>query len=129
MHVNALLALGCYAAIARADVADNLEDASSSVGSAATEASSSAASVVESVTSSAIDRPTFTVGSLLSQLILKLTHHTAHHPQSSFPRAVHQRLGIEMASFPREEGEHRRRVAVRWHVERGGTHRPPRYLG
>ena len=58
---SSIVALGCYAAIARADVADSLEDASSSVGSAATEASSSVQSVVESVTSSMVDQPTFTV--------------------------------------------------------------------
>ena len=61
MRVTALLALGCYAAIARADVADDAEDAASSVSSAATEASSSATSVVESVTSSAVSKPSFTV--------------------------------------------------------------------
>lgn len=55
MRVNALLALGAYAAIARADVADDLEDS-------AAEASSSVNSVVESVTSSVADKPTFTVG-------------------------------------------------------------------
>jgi len=64
MRVTALLAIGC-AAIARADVADNLEDASSSVGSAATEATSSVGSVVESVTSSAVDKPTFTVSATI----------------------------------------------------------------
>lgn len=54
MRAAALLALGCYAAFSKADVVDDLEDT-------ATEASSSVASVVESVTSSAVDQPTFTV--------------------------------------------------------------------
>ena len=54
MRVTSLLALGCYAAFARADVADDLEDS-------AAEASSSVASVVESATSSVVDKPTFTV--------------------------------------------------------------------
>lgn len=54
MRVAALLALGCYAAIASADVVDDIEDTAEDV-------SSSAASVVESVTSSAVDKPTFTV--------------------------------------------------------------------
>lgn len=61
MRVAALLALGCYAAIARADVADDAEEAASSLSSAAEEATSSAESVVESVTSSAVEKPTFTV--------------------------------------------------------------------
>lgn len=50
MRVTALLALGCYAAVCRGDVADDVDEVSSSV-----------ASVVESVTSSAVDKPTFTV--------------------------------------------------------------------
>ena len=54
MRVTSLLALGCYAAFARADVADDLEDS-------AAEASSSVTSVVESATSSVVDKPTFTV--------------------------------------------------------------------
>lgn len=59
MRATALLALGCYAATARA--VDDLEDAGSSVSSAAAEASSSVASIIESVTSSAVSKPTFTV--------------------------------------------------------------------
>lgn len=55
MRFTPLLALGCYVAIASADVVEDVE-------SAAAEASSSAASVVESVTSSAVEKPTFTVG-------------------------------------------------------------------
>ena len=54
MRATLLTALGCYAALAHADAAD-------SVSSAATEASSSVASVVESVSSSLIEKPTFTV--------------------------------------------------------------------
>lgn len=54
MRVNALLALACSAAIARADILDDVEDA-------AEEVSSSVASVVESVTTSAVEKPTFTV--------------------------------------------------------------------
>lgn len=54
MRVTTLLALGLSAAVARADVLDDLEDS-------ATEASSSVKSVVESVTSSAVSKPTFTV--------------------------------------------------------------------
>lgn len=54
MRVSALLALGVYAAVSRADVVEDLEDT-------ATEASSSIASAVESVTSSAVSKPTFTV--------------------------------------------------------------------
>lgn len=73
MRAAALLALGCYAAIARADVADTLEDASSSVVSAATDASSSVGSVVESVTSSAVDKPTFTV-SIVIGFVLRSDH-------------------------------------------------------
>lgn len=53
MRVTSLLALGCYAAISRADVLDDVEDA-------ANEASSSVASAAESVTSSAVAKPTFT---------------------------------------------------------------------
>ncbi|KAK3706297.1 hypothetical protein LTR37_012812 [Vermiconidia calcicola] len=53
MRVTAVLALGCYAAVARAHIHDDVE-------SAATEATSSVESVVESVTSSAADKPTFT---------------------------------------------------------------------
>ena len=61
MRVAALLALGCYAAIARADVLDDVEEAASSVSSGAEDATSSVESVVESVTSSAVEKPTFTV--------------------------------------------------------------------
>ena len=61
MRVTALLALGCYAAIARADVLDDIEDAGESVQSVAEEATSSVESVVESVTSSMVEKPTFTV--------------------------------------------------------------------
>jgi calnexin len=56
MRVTSLLALGCYAAIASADV---VEDAEAVVD----EATSSVESVVESVTSSMVDVPTFTVSS------------------------------------------------------------------
>ena len=61
VNVNALLALACSAAIARAQDA---EDAASSVSSAADEAASSVESVVESVTSSAVAKPTFTVSAM-----------------------------------------------------------------
>jgi calnexin len=57
MRVTALLALGCYAAIARAEVAEDVADA-------AAEASSSVGSIIESVTSSAVDKPTFTVSAI-----------------------------------------------------------------
>lgn len=62
MRVNALLALGLCAAVSRADVLDDIEDA-------ATEATSSVASVVESVTSSAVSKPTFTVSLCSEQLV------------------------------------------------------------
>ena len=55
MRVTALLALGCYAAIAHAK--DEVDDDTGIV----SEASSSVASAVESVTSSAVEKPTFTV--------------------------------------------------------------------
>ena len=58
MRATALLALGCYAAFAAAADDDSVAD---SLNEAAAEVSSSAASVVESVTSSAVDKPTFTV--------------------------------------------------------------------
>ncbi len=65
MRVSALLALACTAAIARADVIedaqDAVEDAASSVSSGVEDASSSVASVVESVTTSNVEKPTFTV--------------------------------------------------------------------
>ena len=61
MRVAGLLALGCYAAVACADVLDDIEDVGSSVSSAAEEATSSAASMVESVTQSLEEKPTFTV--------------------------------------------------------------------
>jgi len=54
MRVNALLALGAYAALSKADLADEISDSLN-------EASSSVGSVVESVTSSAVSKPTFTV--------------------------------------------------------------------
>lgn len=54
MRVSTLLTLGCAAVLSRADVLDDIEDAGA-------EASSSVASVVESVTSSAVEKPTFTV--------------------------------------------------------------------
>nr|POF25991.1 calnexin like [Quercus suber] len=62
MRVTSLVALGCYAAIARADVVDDLEDATSSV-----------ASVVESVTSSAISKPTFTPTALKAPFLEQFT--------------------------------------------------------
>ncbi|KAK5124290.1 hypothetical protein LTR85_001993 [Meristemomyces frigidus] len=71
MRVNAILALGCYAAIAHAQ--DDLEDAGSSVSSAATEATSSVGSVVESVTSSAVDKPTFTPTTLKAPFLEQFT--------------------------------------------------------
>ena len=55
MRAASLLALGCYAAVAQSkDVLDDIDDS-------AAEASSSVASAVESVTSSAVEKPTFTV--------------------------------------------------------------------
>jgi calnexin len=55
MRAASILALGCYAAVSSAkDILDDIEDS-------AQEASSSVASAVESVTSSAIEKPTFTV--------------------------------------------------------------------
>lgn len=60
MRAASLLALGCYAAIASADVSDSVE-------SVATEATSSVESVVGSVTSSAVDKPTFTVRAVRSE--------------------------------------------------------------
>ena len=55
MRAASILALGCYAAVASAkDVLEDIEDS-------AQEASSSVASAVESVTSSAVEKPTFTV--------------------------------------------------------------------
>ncbi|EMC95130.1 hypothetical protein BAUCODRAFT_35122 [Baudoinia panamericana UAMH 10762] len=71
MRVTALVALGCYAAIARAQ--EDLEDAGSSVSSAATEVSSSVASVVESVTSSAVSKPTFTPTTLKAPFLEQFT--------------------------------------------------------
>ncbi|KAI7157187.1 Calnexin [Hortaea werneckii] len=66
MRVTSLLALGCYAAFARADVADDLEDS-------AAEASSSVASVVESATSSVVDKPTFTPTTLKAPFLEQFT--------------------------------------------------------
>jgi calnexin len=55
MRAASIIALGCYAAVSSAkDILDDIEDS-------AQEASSSVASAVESVTSSAIEKPTFTV--------------------------------------------------------------------
>lgn len=55
MRAASILALGCYAAVSSAkDILDDIEDS-------AQEASSSVASAVESVTSSAVEKPTFTV--------------------------------------------------------------------
>ncbi|KAI7118816.1 Calnexin, partial [Hortaea werneckii] len=66
MRVTSILALGCYAAFARADVADDLEDS-------AAEASSSVASVVESATSSVVDKPTFTPTTLKAPFLEQFT--------------------------------------------------------
>jgi calnexin len=55
MRAASILALGCYAAVSSAkDILDDIEES-------AQEATSSVASAVESVTSSAIEKPTFTV--------------------------------------------------------------------
>ena len=65
MRAAALFALACSAAIARADVLEDISDAAgdaaASVQSVAEEVTSSAASVVQSVTTSAVEKPTFTV--------------------------------------------------------------------
>ncbi|KAK5135369.1 hypothetical protein LTR08_005311 [Meristemomyces frigidus] len=71
MRVTALLALGSYAAIARAQ--DGLADAASSASSAAGEASSSVGSVVESVTSSAVSKLTFTPTTLKAPFLEQFT--------------------------------------------------------
>ena len=85
MRVNALIALGSYAAIAQAQ--DGLADAASSVSSAAGEASSSVGSVVESVTSSAISKPTFTVSTANGSptRVPLIDTSLAHHIEGTFP--------------------------------------------
>ncbi|KAK1090757.1 hypothetical protein LTR48_007680, partial [Friedmanniomyces endolithicus] len=71
MRVTPFLALGCYAAVARAQ--DDGEGLASSVSSAAAEASSSVGSVVESVTSSAVSKPTFTPTTLKAPFLEQFT--------------------------------------------------------
>ena len=84
MRVNALIALGSYAAIAQAQ--DGLADAASSVSSAAGEASSSDGSVVESVTSSAVSKPTFTVSTANGSTRVHVTDSSpAHHIEGALP--------------------------------------------
>jgi hypothetical protein len=62
MRAASILALGCYAAVSSAkDILDDIEDS-------AQEATSSVASAVESVTSSAIEKPTFTVSTAKYEL-------------------------------------------------------------
>lgn len=62
MRAASILALGCYAAVSSAkDILDDIEDS-------AQEATSSVASAVESVTSSAIEKPTFTVSIAVHEL-------------------------------------------------------------
>jgi hypothetical protein len=62
MRAASILALGCYAAVSSAkDILEDIEDS-------AQEATSSVASAVESVTSSAIEKPTFTVSTAKYEL-------------------------------------------------------------